>query len=483
MTDQDLRDLLQERVADLTTTDLSASAWREARRLRTRRRSGAVAGVAVGALAVAGIAVLTESGRDPRGDAGPTTSSPSLGEPEGPDALAGDAPVYFSPDPAAEDDLEPAEDAGLLPRNLDLAPDAPAVESHPVTRAVAAIAVTRSRRLDRVVLVTPDGYRTLTLPPGAQPREDMLSADGTSVELPTATYTFATGAWTRHPGASPVWPEVPPQMAGTTPFGAPRWEPATGMAAVAYDFGADVPSAEGSTGHPESIAVTPTLGPPTILSIDWPVDGGRWKRCCPVAGWLDPDTIVYESRSAEPKLIAWRVGTHDFSLVSRVVGLRSDEWYVASFAGLDRDAGSVPTPQVTWAPDVEHLDDVDPGSLGRPVGSGADGGAPPETGIAGGSPAGRAVVAPDGLVAQAWARNPALSVPDLDTFVDGPTYVSVTGDGTVHVLAFASKVGEEVPAAPQVAGWSASGAVVLTYDGATVVWDVANGTLGLGGPA
>jgi hypothetical protein len=481
MTDQDLRDLLQERVADLTTTDLSASAWREARRLRTRRRTGAVAGVVVGALAVAGIAVLADSGRDPRSDEGPTTSSPSVDDPAGPDALAGDAPVYFSPDPAAEDDLEPAGDAGVLPRTIDLASDAPAVESHPVTRAVAAIAVNRSRRLDRVGLVTPDGYRTLTLPAGAEPRADMLSADGTSVELPTATYTFATGAWAGRPGAGPVWPEVPPQMAGTTPFGAPRWEPATGMAAVAYDFGADVPSAEGSAGHPESIAVTPTLGPPTILSIDWPVDGGRWKRCCPVAGWLDPETIVYESRSAEPKLVAWRVGSHDFSLVSRFVGLRSDEWYVASFAALDPDAGSVPSPEVTWVPDVDQLDDV--GSLVRPVEPRVDGGAPPETGIPGGAPVGRAVVAPDGLVAQAWGRNPALPVPDHDAFLDGPTYVAVTGDGTVHVLAFASKVGAEVPAAPRVAGWTASGAVVLTYDGATVVWDVGNGTLARVGPA
>jgi hypothetical protein len=477
MTDQDLRDLLQERVSDLSTTDLSAAAWREARRRRARRRTTVVAGVAVGAIAVVGAVAVAERD-DPGAPAGPVSPSPSPSPAgDGPDAVVGAASVYWSPTPAEEDELEPPAQDGVLPATIDLAADAPAVESHPVSRAVAAFAISRDDRVGPVVLVTPDGYRTLTLPGGLEPRADMLSADGTSVQLPTATYSFATGEWTEHPAASSVVPEVPPQVAATTSYGAPRWEPMTGLA---YDFGADVPVPEGSAAGPESVVVTPRLGPPTILAIDRPAVGSRWKRCCPVAGWLEPGTVVYESRGPVTRLIAWRVGTHDFSVVSRIVGLEQAEWYVASFAALDADAETSSTPEVTWAPDAEELRDldrVDPSTIGERVESTPDHGDPPDTGIPGGTPAGRGVLTTDGLVAQAWGRNPALAVPDLDTYVDGPTYVSVTGDGSVRLLAFATRVGDEVPAPPRVAGVTAGGDVVLDYAGVPLVWDVDTRTL------
>ena len=52
MTDQRLRDLLEERVADLPVTDLVDGAWDRARAVRRRR--AAVAGAAVAVLAVVG---------------------------------------------------------------------------------------------------------------------------------------------------------------------------------------------------------------------------------------------------------------------------------------------------------------------------------------------------------------------------------------------------------------------------------------------
>ena len=55
---------------------------------------------------------------------------------------------------------------------------------------------------------------------------------------------------------------------------------------------------------------------------------GRFKNCCPVAGWLDDDTVVYESRQTRAVLVSWRVGSHDFGLVSRIHGA----YDVASFA-------------------------------------------------------------------------------------------------------------------------------------------------------
>ena len=47
-----------------------------------------------------------------------------------------------------------------------------------------------------------------------------------------------------------------------------------------------------------------------------------------MAGWLDHDTVVYESRQRTSLLVAWRIGTHDFGLASRIHGA----YDVASFA-------------------------------------------------------------------------------------------------------------------------------------------------------
>ena len=52
-----------------------------------------------------------------------------------------------------------------------------------------------------------------------------------------------------------------------------------------------------------------------------------------MAGWLDPDTVVYESTGVVPRLVAWRVGTHDFGQLATIKGLRAGhESYVASWA-------------------------------------------------------------------------------------------------------------------------------------------------------
>ncbi|MFC7504518.1 hypothetical protein, partial [Nocardioides sp. GCM10030258] len=72
MTDQRLRDLLHEQVADLEPSDLSGAAWAGARRIR-QRRVAVVAGSAVAVVAVvAGSLVLA------RGDGGePTDPAPT----------------------------------------------------------------------------------------------------------------------------------------------------------------------------------------------------------------------------------------------------------------------------------------------------------------------------------------------------------------------------------------------------------------------
>ena len=362
MTDEDLRTLLRERVEDVTTTDLSVSAWQAGRRIRSRRRLGVVAGVAAATLAVAGIAVVIDHRPEPRTDPGPSTSSPSVDQP---DATIQGAAVYWGPEPDEEALLPPA-DYDVLPATIDLslAGGAPSVEVAPIERASAAFAVYDGPRLDRVVLLAPEGYRWLELPSGATPRADMLSDDGTSVELPMWTYSFATGRWTNHPAWSPVGPEIPPQVADAAPYGVPRYDASGTRSAVAYGYGSSVPAAPGAIDQPETVVVAPSGGPPTILAVDAPVETGREKECCPVAGWIGDDTVVYESRSAEPKLIGWRVGSHDFTLESRIVGLSGNESYVAAFADLRSDYVSMPP---DYAPDVTSSADADADAQGVPV--------------------------------------------------------------------------------------------------------------------
>jgi hypothetical protein len=426
MTDEDLRTLLHERVEDVTTTDLSGGAWHAGRRIRTRRRLGAVAGVVAGVLVIAGVAVAVGGQPASESDPDPSTSTATVDEA---DAVVQGAPVFWSPEPAEEDDLEAPEEDGVLPELVDLTAGAPSVEDAPITRADAAFGVYEAERLDRIVLLTPDGYRTLEPFAGARPTTGMLSADGRSLHMSgpggvAATYSFASGQWLGERVANDPPPEVPAQVVEADAYGSPKQDPSGARTAQAYGWGSRVPAAPGALPRPETVVVTPTLGPPTILAL---TDSGRDRRnqCCAVAGWIGDDTVVYESRTNAPKLIGWHVGTHDFELVSRIVGLAAADSYVASFADLRGDTGPAPSdsePDVTattdadasvrglsvwWGPDVKTEADLpwrDSGSLPSEID--LDPGAPPATDLdtargvfavfAGGSLERVVVLAPDG---------------------------------------------------------------------------------------
>ena len=61
------------------------------------------------------------------------------------------------------------------------------------------------------------------------------------------------------------------------------------------------------------------------------VDDNRWMDAPPVAGWLDADTVVYESVAAgRDLLVAWDVGTRTFHRVASA----TPGWQ-AAFARLD----------------------------------------------------------------------------------------------------------------------------------------------------
>jgi hypothetical protein len=102
-------------------------------------------------------------------------------------------------------------------------------------------------------------------------------------------------------------------------------------------MGVPIPVAGASTYLPDPEFIAASVdGEPSVLAMMWDMrdgDGGhegRFLQCCPVAGWLDDRTLVYESRQTNPALVAWTVGTDDFGLVSRIEG----QYLLASFADL-----------------------------------------------------------------------------------------------------------------------------------------------------
>ena len=68
----------------------------------------------------------------------------------------------------------------------------------------------------------------------------------------------------------------------------------------------------GELANPEAIGVTRGR---QLSALAFGLD--RAKGCCPVVGWLDADTVVFESGS---RLLAWRVGTHDVTRVAELAG-------------------------------------------------------------------------------------------------------------------------------------------------------------------
>ena len=84
--------------------------------------------------------------------------------------------------------------------------------------------------------------------------------------------------------------------------------------------GRGIPVPDSALPDPE-VLVTTLRDAPLLAFIEDADAPTRWKECCPVAGWLDEDQVVYESRGASPRLVAWRVGTDSFRTVAEIGGL------------------------------------------------------------------------------------------------------------------------------------------------------------------
>lgn len=386
MTTEKLRDLLHEQVANVTMTDLSTAAWRDGQRIRRRRGLAVVGGTAAAALAVtAGVGLL---GDEPgRGPTGPATSAPTT-DPDPrptatePDATYAGARVWVAPSLAEEAALPRLEGTGL-PAEIDLSPGAPSAAG--VDRAVAVLGVWPDGDLSRVVAVGADGgsYDVPvegTLEGVADEQGNVISAltqeslalDGRRAffvqERSLEVYDFRTGEWTHI--ATPRWlaegarwltdTEIwVPQRLGETGSGtsydvnggAPqismvRWLGMPWSAAGDEPFGPLRSSADGvaqshflagpvpldGTSYSSLDAVVATIGEQSDLLVFAPLDD-RWKGCCPVVGWSAPDTVLIESHTADARVLAWRVGSHDVRRVSDVVGwVPGEESYVASWS-------------------------------------------------------------------------------------------------------------------------------------------------------
>lgn len=393
MTHDDLHDLLHAQVDDLTLTggpdlaDLADRAWRAGRAVRRRRTLAVVGGAAAATVAVLGAVTLLGDGAASRPLPPPVSSStptPVRPAPEllpdptnmRPDTSYDGAPVFLAPTVAQEAGLaQMTISRPPLPAEIDLAADAAPVETDPVRSAVAAFAVLDDTGLERVLLVVADGtYRTLDTA-RLEPLEDgggnaelvtgasMLSPTGRWLMFPQddhlELHDLATGTWSRLPTGDAetrfaTWANdtqvylAPTADGGIGPVVDVQTRSSGGRSELFSGDSVDLGDATrygryriGPRGIAQSWDLVPEIGAEVLV-----VDGGaepallafaddapRWKQCCPVVGWADADTVLYESRGEDPRIVAWSLGTHRFETVSRIVGVTAGEQvFVGSYA-------------------------------------------------------------------------------------------------------------------------------------------------------
>lgn len=343
MTETRLREALVDLADSVPATDLVTGRWQEG--ARRRRRQGVAVALA-SAVAVAGI--VSVAFLPDRGEAPPTLpmETPTV-TPDAPDAFLGELPVYLSPDVA---------DERILPRYNGQLPSS-VRSGGPVERAVYAEAIPLSGvpmgitvigldgslepvplPLDRLDLAYPDGRLPFTA--------HSLSPDGTRLALVTSTgfavYDLRTRRWTEYDVGGSVthrmrfrwWPQdvlvkggsvdEAPNAAGLV---VPENRQFTGVLRMLVDpVGPErlSPSEQRFGGawttdqmqvlaHPTPVAISVTGTSPALLA----VNGGGREDCCAVAGWLDEDWVVYESRVGDTvRLIAWNTRDGQFMQVA-----------------------------------------------------------------------------------------------------------------------------------------------------------------------
>lgn len=352
MSEQRLRDLLEERVGDVTMPDRSAEAWAAAARVRRRRTTGAVAAAAA-VVAAVGVttAVVRDRGDDPArpAPAEQTTTPPAPQRHvlRGPTTAEGypEARIWWAASYAEEARL-PRLEGAPIPSRLDLA--APATTDS-LDVAVAAFGIGTTIQdgapgpTRRVLLLGPGGERAVVDAGHLQRVTDEegneydplgeVSPDGRRVFFrqrgSLEVYELATRRWTTI--ETPAWLAegarwlsereifVPDALATPTARtglvysvdGGPGHRADVAWAGVGIDDRAQAygPVAAGQIGvvqsHYLDLSVTTPAGtrttteavalrmPHGVELLAVPFEDGRWKGCCPVVGWLDGHLLFW----------------------------------------------------------------------------------------------------------------------------------------------------------------------------------------------
>lgn len=381
MSEQRLQDLLEERVADLPPVDLVGGALARASDVRRRRRT--VAGVVVAVIAVVGAATVVATGRGDEPSPPPATSPTDTGPTVGAELAGryGKAEVWWAPSGADAYNLPELPGTGLPPE-IDLSTE----ESVPAGIRAAALVQLWGDDPGRVVVVGADGasyslavgFSAVTVggdkvPPVTQ---ESLSPDGRHAFFAQdewlEVYDFAAAEWTRidvpsGAASGAEWAadgriSVPvlTSSAGRVDVYEPTGEhvgqtvdrdvyagllpgdEVYGPVARLGPEGARGMFLAGAVPDPDGVPMrgVDALGaggrdrPEALLAFPrWPADDGPWLQCCPPVGWLDEETVLFESRQADARVLAWRVGTPDLYRVSDIRGWTpGEESYVASWA-------------------------------------------------------------------------------------------------------------------------------------------------------
>jgi hypothetical protein len=351
-----LRELMDERVADVEGRDLAAPAWARADAVRRRRRYALVGTTAAAVLVLAGgIAVLDErTGADVPPSSRPTSTpsdspsaSPTLDDRAPQAVLSGrfrGAPFWWAPPVFRDADLPVLQVPGL-PEEISFA-DSPYVGTPPdhvdavfgtghgqyqLFSDETMVSVDLADRLGPVgdgdgnafdplspKGVSPDGTEVFFRQPGRVQIWDLPTNTWRTVE----TLDFEILTWTRD------------GRLGVTNDGRPdpwdrgdhQWSSAVagpdGKAAeldwMAEGVGAPSANVPDAYGNPEFLAAG-TPDDPELLAFGM----GRNKMCCPPMAWFSHDFVLFPASSPDGsyRILAWRVGTPDLYRVSEYVDL------------------------------------------------------------------------------------------------------------------------------------------------------------------
>jgi hypothetical protein len=396
MTEQTLREALNDIASDITGPDLVDAAWAGATRRRRRTGIAVTGGVAASvALVAVGATVVgstPDAGPDPAktptGDPSPSVPSPSVPSPSVPsesgrlDATDSEGnPVWLSPSVAEEATL-PWLTQSVLPRTLEVG-DGP--RNEPLFSSAVAVFLVGDVDADaapsRAVVIDRDGgissidighldpvrdengNAAAQLPAGLSPDgRHVAFTQNSSIEV----YEFGAARWqsvdtsdwlaegARWLDNETLW--VPDVLGGdvgsTYSLGGAltardvRWrgaEPSpdgygptklnsAGRYAQSQFSSSSVKVGGQTWGGLEALVVR--TGERRQLLAYWPPYEGRSKGCCEVVGWFDRDTVAYRSGD---RILAWRLGTDFHFRVAEMAGVaQGEEWYAASWADLDR---------------------------------------------------------------------------------------------------------------------------------------------------